>query len=375
MAYNVLKGTVEGSVDQHGDQHIEGIKVFKSTISASVFYDTDAQSPCATMKDVAITDLVGSTPGAVITLEKEGHARAFHNFTYNNNTLSVGSLHAGTLRGDGSGITAIPVQSLKGRLQADQINIGPGLTTVRGQLQVQSGNGIATTESGIGINVDSRSGLVIKSDKLTIDPSHLSKVTDDGQNLSDSDTLIVGDTSRNTTVSTTLSNLYDKYIKTKVPHSAGETHSIQYKLKSGFGASSQLTYNPTTELLKVTGKIDTGDLTVSGNFACAGALITNIKTVTDRVYEVAPTDHTILCDTVDNPVDVVLPPACNHAGRVLSFKKANSNKYKINSHPVKLKVAEGTIDLSKEVTIKTNYAVRTVQSDGNSWWIIGTKGT
>ena len=42
MAYNVLKGTVDGSVDQHGDQEIEGKKVFKNTISASVFYDTDA---------------------------------------------------------------------------------------------------------------------------------------------------------------------------------------------------------------------------------------------------------------------------------------------------------------------------------------------
>ena len=51
MAYNVLKGVVEGSVDQHGDQEIGGIKVFKNTISASVFYDTDAESPCATMKD------------------------------------------------------------------------------------------------------------------------------------------------------------------------------------------------------------------------------------------------------------------------------------------------------------------------------------
>ena len=55
MAYNVLKGVVEGSVDQHGDQEIEGRKVFTNTISASVFYDTDAGAPCATIKDVAIT--------------------------------------------------------------------------------------------------------------------------------------------------------------------------------------------------------------------------------------------------------------------------------------------------------------------------------
>ena len=45
MAYNVLKGSVDGSVDQHADQEISWVKVFKNTISASVFYDTDAQSP------------------------------------------------------------------------------------------------------------------------------------------------------------------------------------------------------------------------------------------------------------------------------------------------------------------------------------------
>lgn len=37
MAYNVLKGIVEGSVDQHADQEIGGVKVFKNTVSASVF--------------------------------------------------------------------------------------------------------------------------------------------------------------------------------------------------------------------------------------------------------------------------------------------------------------------------------------------------
>ena len=33
MAYNILKGSVEGSVDQHGDQEINGIKIFKNTPS------------------------------------------------------------------------------------------------------------------------------------------------------------------------------------------------------------------------------------------------------------------------------------------------------------------------------------------------------
>ena len=54
MAYNVLKGNVSGSVDQHGNQEIDGIKTFLNVVSASMFYDTDAQSPCATENNVAI---------------------------------------------------------------------------------------------------------------------------------------------------------------------------------------------------------------------------------------------------------------------------------------------------------------------------------
>ncbi len=69
MAYNVLKGVVEGSVDQHADQEIGGVKVFKNTVSASVFWDTDAQSPCATMKDVAIKSIVGGGNACVLTFD------------------------------------------------------------------------------------------------------------------------------------------------------------------------------------------------------------------------------------------------------------------------------------------------------------------
>ena len=56
MAYNVLKGKVEGSVDQYADQEIGGVKVFKNTVSASVFYDTNAGEPCITAQDLPITD-------------------------------------------------------------------------------------------------------------------------------------------------------------------------------------------------------------------------------------------------------------------------------------------------------------------------------
>ena len=36
---------------------------------------------------------------------------------------------------------------------------------------------------------------------------------------------------------------------------------------------------------------------------------------------------------------------------------------------------EGTIDINDRVEIKMNYSSRTVQSDGENWWIIGSKGS
>ena len=89
MAYNVLKGIVEGSVDQHADQEIEGIKVFKSTISASVFYDTDAQSPCATVKDVALTKINGATKNSILVYNGAGEATVNYNLTFSDDMLAV----------------------------------------------------------------------------------------------------------------------------------------------------------------------------------------------------------------------------------------------------------------------------------------------
>ena len=72
---------------------------------------------------------------------------------------------------------------------------------------------------------------------------------------------------------------------------------------------------------------------------------------------------------------VKLPPACNNVGRVLIIKKADSNKYKLTSNILKIVSEEGTIDIGKELTVKMNYSHRTLQSDGENWWIIGSRGT
>ena len=130
-----------------------------------------------------------------------------------------------------------------------------------------------------------------------------------------------------------------------------------------------------TKVLRIGGTIDAETLKVQSGARFDGSVHHTIRSITSRIYEMQNDDYTLLCDTQKSPITVMLPPACNNKGRVLNIKKANSDKYKINSYPVILKVAEGSIDLSDEAIIKTNYSSRTVQSDGENWWIISSKGT
>ena len=230
-------------------------------------------------------------------------------------------------------------------------------------------------QNGLSISLANNGGMTLTGNKLTIDASKTTNVTESGQNLSDQDLLMVSDISRGNIVHTTLNNFYEGYIKNKVQHAAGKINEVQVKGGQGFTSSPNFSYDISTNTLKVDGTTRTQNLKVTGDITCEGAVFQNIATVSSRIYEVQPSDYTLLCDTKECPVTVVLPPACNNTGRVISIKKASSDKYKINSYPVVLKVSEGNIDRSDEAVIKTNYSFRSVQSDGENWWVVGAKGT
>jgi len=375
MAYNVLKGLVEGSVDQHADQQIEGIKVFKSTISASVFYDTDAESPCATMKDVGITKVVGGRKNAILSYNGDSTATAHHNLVYDGETLDVRNLAASTLTGRASGVWDIPADKFTGDIAANFIKHGHGLKNVEGILQVDPGDGIKIEDGNVDINLNLRSGLSIKSNQLYVDPSKAQNITQGGQNLSDQDLLLVADVSRGSLRNTTLNNLYKNYIDVKIPKAAGSRNQIQVKGDNGFSASPNLTFDDAKSKLNIDGIVVADKITSEGALRCEGAVYKNIVRVCEESYAITETDYTVICDTVKSKVIINLPPACNNKGRVLIIKKANTNKYKINSHPIEVVAKESTIDIKDTMIIKMNYASRVLQSDGENWWSIGVSGT
>tara|TARA_A100001391_G_scaffold184761_2_gene152844 strand:- start:526 stop:1659 length:1134 start_codon:yes stop_codon:yes gene_type:complete len=377
MAYNLFKGTVEGSVDQHGDQEISGIKVFKSTISASVFYDTDAQSPCATIKEVALKEITPKASDSLIVYGQADAAYTHHTLKFDkkNQTLLAKNITAQLFEGSAEGLRNIKAQSVIGKLDADNVNYGPGLQNIRGALQVKSSSGISASDDGLSINLAVNGGLSLESDKLSVDPRRTEAINRDGQNLSDHDLLLVADISRGTIENTTLLNLYDRYIKTKTLKAAGNLNEIQIKARTGLTTSPNLLYDTDKDLLMVDGSVSAKTVKINGSLDVEGQVKKNIVKIQSETYQVQKNDYTILCDSLKNKITVVLPPACNSKGRIIVVKKANSQKHKINSNIVNIKVEEGTIDLKDTLSLKMNYSARTLQSDGENWCIIGSVGT
>ena len=375
MAYNVLKGKVDGSVDQHANQEIGGVKIFKNAISASVFYDTDAQSPCATMKDIAVQKVKSQTVGGVMVWDGNGEAATNRKLRFNGDTLTTYNLVAKTLRGSAAGLTNIPPDQFDAEISAKYINHGAGLHNVRGSLQIKASHGIQVEDGSLSLALQPNSGLALKSNKLLINPALTPPINTGGQNLSDQDVLMVADISRNKTTSTTLQNLYDNYIRLKMPQAAGEKHQIQFRGAAGFAASPNLMFDDKHNTMEISGKVKAHEISTAIALRCNGAVYKNITKTTDKNYAVDPEDYTIVCDTSKNSVNIELPTPCNNEGRLLVVKKIDANKYKLASNTLKITCEDGRIEISNEITVKMNYSSRTLQCDGENWWIIGSNGS
>ena len=377
MAYNVLKGVVEGSVDQHGDQEIEGRKVFTNTISASVFYDTDAGAPCATTKDVAITKINRGTKNSILTYDGHGEKQltSHHNLLFDGETLTTKNIVASTLAGDASGLTNIPTNKFQTPISAQHLNLGAGLINIQDNLQIRTGQGICIEDDKVEISVNHESGLSFSNRRLCVDPTKAQAITTDGQNLSDNDVLLVADVSRGTLTSTSLSNLYDSYVKMKSPQPSGKLNEIQLKGNNGLTSTPNFSFDAKENRLKVDGKVNTGNLKVAGSLTCEGAVFANVKQVESETYEVQQGDYTLLCNAVKQSITIVMPPATNNVGRIIVIKKTNTDHYNLRSYPIAVKCNPGeTIDFKDQITIKINYSTCTLQSDGDNWWVIGSKG-
>ena len=384
MAYNVLKGNVSGSVDQHGNQEIDGIKTFLNVVSASMFYDTDAQSPCATENNVAIKTLKADTQHGILTYEGDGVAKSHYNLSFDGITLRTDKAIINSLSGDGSGLLNVPAQYLSGKILAKSINVGNGLEDHRDLLKVKTNEGLHADEEGLSLNLLPNGGLSIKNNKLSVDCDNTQDIKEAGQNISDPDLILMYDFSRGEMRHSTIKNLYDGYLNSKVPQAGGQKNSVQYRGNKYFEGDENFTYDPSNKTLQVKGTIkslthqSTRKLEANGQFHANGSVYAGIKRVSTKEYEIQDTDNTILFDTSDTKITALLPPARECPGRVIVTKKINKedDKYKIRgTNSLTIKTEGELIDFSTEIIIKSSYSCRTLQSDGNKWWIINKSGS
>jgi len=373
MAYNVLDGTVDYSttqhteiVDAHANQEIRGTKIIVGNL-----VDTDGRA----IVPPAITKVEGGAKNAVITFQEGTSAKAEFNLTFDGETLVTRHVRATSFEGLGEKLRNLPPDQFSGPINARDLKLGPGLKNVRNDLQVDTGPGLTTVDGELSIDVTPKGGLRLNAGRVGVDPKNCTTIDVEGQNLSDDDVVMVHDVSRGELRNTTLSNLYASYLTAKIPSSVGPVNSIQFKARSGFKASPDLTYNPSSRVLNVDGTIVADALQVSGRTSFEGGIAANIHTVTEPVYKVATTDHTLLCDTARTKILVTLPPACNNPGRVLVVKKIDSDIYKLKSHLLTITVEEGKIDFKDTVEMKMTYSAASFQSDGVKWWIIGKTGS
>tara|TARA_Y100000034_G_scaffold13325_2_gene13990 strand:+ start:1128 stop:2249 length:1122 start_codon:yes stop_codon:yes gene_type:complete len=373
MAYNVLDGAVDYSttqhteiIDAHANQEIKGTKTIIGTLLAK---DGRAIVP------PAITKVEGSVKNAVITHQHDTVAKANINLTFDGKTLVTKDIQAATIAANGAKLTNLPANQFNGKIPARFLQLGRGLKNVRNKVQVDPAEGIKVDEGGVTIALSPKRGLNFKNSHIMVDPKNCAKITLDGQNLSDDDIVMVHDTSRGDIRNTTLANLYNGYINAKLPQSVGPLNSLQLRAKQGFNASANLTFNPQSNVLNVDGTVVADGLVVSGRTHFEGVVTQNIKSVDTPTYEVDECDYTVLADTSDYAVKVVLPPACDYPGRVLNIKKINSRKYQLQSHLLTIQVEEGEIDFKDKIEVKFTYSTLMLQSDGQKWWVIGKTGS
>jgi hypothetical protein len=384
MAYNVLKGAVEGSVDQHADQEINGVKVFKNTVSASAFYDTDDGLPCITEKNVAVTSLSNITKNGLMVYRGDKAASTHYNLTFDGNILRAHSAHIDSLTGNGAGLKGVPADQLSGKLPASFIELGPALISHRDYLKIKVSDGVKTSDAGLSVALSANSGLDFKNGNLTINPLGCPNVQVAGQNIDDRDLILLYDISEKQLKHTTFKNIYDGFLNTRVPNAEGTKNCVQFRGQRSFQGNEAFTFDPENSTLAITGRTKSdvvevsSKLEINGRVDINGALYKNIVSVDSREYFFKKSDNTVLFDTSENAITAILPPASESRGRVLTIKKVAlaENKFKLKgSHRLIIAGDNDLIDFSKEVAITSNYSSRVLHSDGNKWWIINRCGT
>lgn len=295
MAYNVLKGNVqfinsdtgsiESMVDDYSNQTIGGVKTFSGAITASLGLSSSVGIE-ATSFTGAGTGITGVTAAGVtiandannrvLTAKGDSTLQAEQNFTFDsgNNLLTVTgditasiNISGSAFYGSAEGLTSIPTNQFNGSISAASLTLGNGVENDGGTLKAKLSNS---------------SGLSSTSDGLGVSPNNAVSIS--GGSLAGADEFLVADNNvSNALRKATITNL-QTYMQSNLSFggAAGSEHQIQFRDGAGaFAASSDLTFNDTTDILTVTGQLTASTAISSSQVHAAafygdGANLTNL---------------------------------------------------------------------------------------------------
>lgn len=353
MAYNAndelqqLMHLADKIIDRNSDQAIEGQKTFINGVVAANFTLTDG----STLQPAAIESIEDSKPNAILVCNGDKSARATPVEITEKGRLIGDQAIFKSIKASGKYLSEIPSNQLVGNLPLNLLPLKP------------------------------HGALSIKDNQLGVDLNNVLNITLHGQTIADLDTILVYDVSHNALRKTTLKNLYNNFIDSKMPHAGGQQGSLQFKDGKGFNGVAAITFDKAQQALHVDGAVtalnlktvDTAE--VEGNLTCKAAVYQAITKIDTAEYTVENTDFTILADVSNNSICITLPPAASHRGRVLHIKLMQSQKYSIKSNKLVLKSAGGSIDMFEDLTLTMARSSRSLQSDGTDWWVINGRGS
>ena len=373
MAYNILKddvefsgvnlGSIEDIVDNHNDQTINGIKTFSQTVTAS--------------QGLSASFLYGDG-SALTNLPAGGTVSAYGDAAQYR--VVVGGATSTDLSGaigmDYDGITL----SLTGNISASA-NIsgtafygnGNNITDLN-TANLNLGNGLENSAGNLQVKLDTDSGLALGGGGVSVSSAGLSaKVS-----LVGADEVLINDAGTNKRATmTSVSNYVDSQINTPVV--AGANTQIQYNDGGDLGASSNLTFNSSTNTLtttRITASVHISASTYYGdgsNLQGVGGASTGFITFGAN-FNVSSSFDIIGVNTSGSSAITGSLLAANQygTGQRLVFKDI-AGSGSTNNIVIEPSGSEAIDGSTAGVKIQVNYGAVTIASDGSSnFFIVST---
>ena len=192
---------------------------------------------------------------------------------------SSANISASNFYGDGSNLTNINAANVSGNISAANINIGHGLYNNSGALSVSGSTGILVTADGVQVTASATSGLnVTLANGLAVDPV---RATSTGS-VEGPDVILISDNSDSGNLKSATLSTVSNYMQGALTFTSpgGSNTQVQYNNSGGFAGSSAFIFNAATETVTTTNLTASGHVSASSFHGNGSALVGVTATAT-----------------------------------------------------------------------------------------------